>query len=40
VLAGRYNDPSASRLPDRLLLEYIIPSIRNTSVPASPACTP
>ena len=26
VLAGRYNDPTASRLPDRLLLEHILPS--------------
>jgi len=27
VLAGRYNDPTAQRLPDRLLLERIVPAI-------------
>jgi CubicO group peptidase (beta-lactamase class C family) len=26
ILAGRYNDPTAQRLPDRLLLEHIIPA--------------
>lgn len=28
ILAGRYNDPIASRLPDRRLLEHIIPALR------------
>jgi CubicO group peptidase (beta-lactamase class C family) len=28
VLAGRYNDPTASGLPTRLLLEYILPAAR------------
>lgn len=28
VLAGRYNDPTASGLPTRFLLEYIIPAAR------------
>lgn len=28
VMAGRYNDPNASRLPERLLLEHIIPALR------------
>lgn len=32
VLAGRYNDPTASRLTERLLLEHIIPALR---LPAS-----
>jgi len=26
ILAGRYNDPTAQRLPDRLLIEHIIPA--------------
>ncbi len=28
VLGGRYNDPTASGLPTRFLLEYIIPAAR------------
>ena len=28
MLAGRYNDPTAARLPDRLLLEQIVPAVR------------
>jgi CubicO group peptidase (beta-lactamase class C family) len=31
VLAGRYNDPSAARLTERLLLEQIIPAVRMPS---------
>jgi CubicO group peptidase (beta-lactamase class C family) len=31
VLAGRYNDPSAARLTERLLLEQIIPAVRTAS---------
>jgi CubicO group peptidase (beta-lactamase class C family) len=27
VLAGRYNDPTAQRLPDRLLVEHIVPAV-------------
>jgi CubicO group peptidase (beta-lactamase class C family) len=26
ILAGRYNDPTAQRLPDRLLIEHVIPA--------------
>jgi CubicO group peptidase (beta-lactamase class C family) len=28
VLAGRYNDPSAQWLPERLLIEHILPAVR------------
>jgi CubicO group peptidase (beta-lactamase class C family) len=35
VLAGRYNDPSASRLTERLLLEQIIPAVRTPSTTRS-----
>jgi CubicO group peptidase (beta-lactamase class C family) len=42
VLAGRYNDPSAARLTERLLLEQIIPAVRmagNTrSTPEPTSC--
>jgi CubicO group peptidase (beta-lactamase class C family) len=42
VLAGRYNDPSAARLTERLLLEHIIPAVRmpgNTrSMPEPTSC--
>ncbi len=34
VMAGRYNDPTASGLPGRLLLEQIIPAVRLSQRPA------
>ena len=42
IMAGRYNDPSASGLPARLLLEQIIPAIRAPRVTPSAAegCSP
>ena len=42
VLAGRrYNDPTASGLPTRFLLEYILPAVRGWDVRvASPASAP
>ena len=30
ILAGRYNDPTARSLPERLLLEQIVPAVRGT----------
>jgi CubicO group peptidase (beta-lactamase class C family) len=42
VLAGRYNDPSAARLTERLLLEQIIPAVRmaghTNSMPEPTSC--
>jgi CubicO group peptidase (beta-lactamase class C family) len=35
VLAGRYNEPSASRLTERFLLEQIIPAVRTPSTTRS-----
>jgi CubicO group peptidase (beta-lactamase class C family) len=42
MLAGRYNDPTASGLPQRLLLEFILPSLRLKpgSIAPSAACAP
>jgi CubicO group peptidase (beta-lactamase class C family) len=40
ILAGRYNDPTAGGLPERLLLEQIIPAVRGPrSASAGTGCT-
>jgi CubicO group peptidase (beta-lactamase class C family) len=42
ILAGRYNDPTAGRLPERLLLEQIIPAVRGprAAAGAGAGCAP